>query len=171
MARYGRPLRPLPDWLIIDPEDYEKVSKHNWFIDGAGYARGAKNLRIHQFILDIPKGMEADHINGNRLDNRRANLRIVTRRVNAQNCAPSTKNRTGVRGVWFVPDSRRRRARYKAQSRDGNGKLICVGTFKTLEEAAVAMREFRTKHHIGYVGRDRMGSCPSNKNTNREIVA
>jgi HNH endonuclease len=162
--RRGRPLRPLPDWLIVDDADRERVAQHNWAIDSGGYTKGPKSMRLHRFLLDVPSGMEVDHINGNKLDNRRKNLRIVTRRTNAQNQAPTRRNQTGVRGVWFVPDSPRRRARYKAQARNAEGRVVSVGTFKTLDEAAEAMQRFRERHHVGYAGRDRYSACERNKN-------
>jgi hypothetical protein len=154
----------LPEWLIIDDADRERVARHNWFLDASGYPRGPKDKRLHRFLLDVPAGMEVDHIDGNKLNNRRENLRVVDHRTNAQNQAPSRRNQTGVRGVWFVPDSPRRRARYKAQARNAEGRVVCVGTFKTLEEAAEAMKHFRERHHAGYVGRDRYSACERNKN-------
>lgn len=62
---------------------------HRWSVDSKGYGRtyGRVNYKtwaqaLHRFLLDPPADMEIDHINGNRLDNRRENLRIVTRQEN-----------------------------------------------------------------------------------------
>lgn len=79
---------------IVDVEDYERLSKFDWRLsgkDGCDYAVrriGGTSIQIlmHREILgDIPKGKDVDHINGDRFDNRRCNLRVVTRSVNIQN--------------------------------------------------------------------------------------
>ena len=81
---------------------------------------------------------EMDHINGDPLDNRWANLREVTRAQNEANKHKANRNsKTGVRGVWP----------------DGKGKFIAAvmrnrvrkwfGPFQTIEEAAAAYKEAR----------------------------
>lgn len=71
---------------IIDDVDYENVSRYHWILhDGYAQSRQGKNtIHMGRLILNCPVGMEVDHINHDKLDNRRANLRIVTR---SQNCA------------------------------------------------------------------------------------
>src|SRR4051794_6479842 len=75
---------------IVDLE-YAHLARMRWYLDGRGYVshsvtRGPE-LKLHRVILGlIPRdGLEADHINRDKLDNRRANLRIVTTAQNAQN--------------------------------------------------------------------------------------
>jgi hypothetical protein len=78
---------------IIDDEDYDKVIAFGkWYENDSGYAikktRSQGNnihIRMHSLINDTPKGMHTDHINGNRLDNRKTNLRTVTAEMNAWN--------------------------------------------------------------------------------------
>jgi hypothetical protein len=78
-------------YAIVDAEDYERVSQFKWCISRVGHQLYAyrkhhgKTLRMHQFIMNPPKGMVVDHIDGNGLDNRRGNLRICTRAQNAWN--------------------------------------------------------------------------------------
>jgi hypothetical protein len=79
-------------FAIIDDEDFEEISKYKWFAlhqRNTWYARRSiskKNKEsMHRFILKPELDLEVDHINGNGLDNRRSNIRIVTRRQNAQN--------------------------------------------------------------------------------------
>jgi hypothetical protein len=78
-------------YAMVDAEDYERVSRCKWCLSRTGHqlyaqrrCRG-KTIRMHQFILNPPKGMVVDHIDGNGLNNRRCNLRICTREQNAWN--------------------------------------------------------------------------------------
>ena len=90
---------------IVDDEDYPELAKHKWYAyrdDHRYYAgrmgpRGGETharirLCMHSVITIPPEGMVTDHINGNGLDNRRENLRVVTTREN-------TQNRHGVRQI------------------------------------------------------------------------
>jgi len=81
---------------LVDDEDYPSIMGHKWYASNnrftyyavtnvPGVTRRQYTLRMHRLILNPPKGKEIDHINGNGLDNRRENLRIVTRRQNTQN--------------------------------------------------------------------------------------
>lgn len=78
--------------VLLDDEDVELVSQYNWHVNDKGYAvwRGIKDgkkqtIRMHRLIMNTPDGMDTDHINHNRLDNRRANLRICDRKTNLNN--------------------------------------------------------------------------------------
>lgn len=57
---------------------------------------------LHRYIMKPPAGMVVDHINGNTLDNRRANLRIVTQAENAMNIHKRSKCPSGYRAVYFA---------------------------------------------------------------------
>jgi len=76
---------------IVDAEDYDRVRRHKWCLSRTGHQLYAqrryrgKTLRMHQFIMNPPKGMVVDHIDGNGLNNRRSNLRICTQRQNTWN--------------------------------------------------------------------------------------
>jgi len=76
---------------LVDDEDFERVNQFKWWthtIGGICYVErriGKDHQSLHRFLMDPPKNMEIDHINGNGLDNRRCNLRIVTTRENGQN--------------------------------------------------------------------------------------
>jgi hypothetical protein len=76
---------------IVDAEDYERVRRHKWCLSRTGkqlYAQRryrGKTIRMHQFIMNPPKGMVVDHIDGNGLNNRRCNLRICTPQQNIWN--------------------------------------------------------------------------------------
>lgn len=78
----------------VDDEDFELLSQYKWRLlkrhssDKTGYAvtsHSPKLIRMHRFLLNAPKSMEVDHINGNSLDNHKQNLRLATRSQNASN--------------------------------------------------------------------------------------
>lgn len=87
---------------LIDDEDFPIVSKYNWSLDG-DYARTGSNktfrIRLHQLIMRTPKGKHTDHINGNTLDNRRKNLRILEHYQNSHNTGIRIDNTSGFKGV------------------------------------------------------------------------
>ncbi len=59
---------------------------------------------MHREILNTPDGFVTDHINGNGLDNREANLRVCTREQNKQNSVKRTKTSSKFKGVdWYKP--------------------------------------------------------------------
>jgi hypothetical protein len=78
---------------LVDAEDYEWLNRYKWHVSpsishSTVYAKrsvGHNCVFMHRMIMQPPKGMVVDHINGNGLDNRRCNLRICTREENAQN--------------------------------------------------------------------------------------
>jgi hypothetical protein len=76
---------------IVDDHWIDRLSRYNWACSPNGYAYmrfGASTLYMHRLIAKTPKGMETDHINRNRLDNRESNLRNVTHAENCQNRGP-----------------------------------------------------------------------------------
>lgn len=86
------------------------------------------------------EGLEVDHLNHVRNDNRLFNLRFVTRRENQRNQSLSSKSSTGVTGVYFS----KARKKYVAQIMV-DGEKIFLGRFETLEEAAAARAEANLK--------------------------
>jgi hypothetical protein len=90
---------------LIDADDLPLLIAHgqSWSPSPRGYVygrSGKSSFTLHRFLLNPPADMDVDHRNGNRLDNRRCNLRVVTRQTNARNLHRAHKtNRLGVRGV------------------------------------------------------------------------
>ncbi|MEN6592766.1 MAG: HNH endonuclease [Methanobacterium sp.] len=94
---------------LVDDEDYDWLNKHSWSLEHEHsiksrtvyYARGfvgGKTVQMHRLIMNFPKGRVVDHINGDGLDNRRCNLRIITTRQNQQNRKTKTSSKyPGVR--------------------------------------------------------------------------
>lgn len=73
----------------IDPSYYDLLYPINWHLTKEGYARSSQHGFMHRYVVtlrgDNIEGFMVDHINGNRLDNRSANLRVVTAKGNAKN--------------------------------------------------------------------------------------
>jgi hypothetical protein len=80
-------------FAMIDPEDYEKVSAFGkWYRNTGGYAvkktriKGRNiSIRMHALINNTPKGLHTDHVSGDKLDNRKINLRTVSAEMNSWN--------------------------------------------------------------------------------------
>jgi hypothetical protein len=134
---------------LIDAEDLPRVAPYRWHASydgrsdrwyavrgerlGTGEGARVRTVRMHRAILDAPPGMEVRHGNGDGLDNRRANLRLMTRtQRNAQRGMFRT-NTSGYRGVsWFAP-----LGRWRAKLRYG-GTQLHLGYHATAEAAARA---------------------------------
>ena len=74
--------------VIVDKDDLLKFYPHRIHLDRDGYARTNNHMRLHRLIMNCPDGYEIDHINHNRTDNRKCNLRIVTHAENMKNMKP-----------------------------------------------------------------------------------
>lgn len=94
-------------FAIVDDEDYQVLSQFKWCVN-KGYAmrmspmvNKSKRHCIYMHRVLLPTKFEVDHINGNRLDNRKANLRKATRSENMRNRKIAKNNKSGFKGVWF----------------------------------------------------------------------
>lgn len=75
-------------YVIVDDEDYEYLSAFKWQFTSNGYAKrkyGKTSLLMHRVIAKTPDGLVTDHLNHNKLDNRKSNLRVCTQMENMQN--------------------------------------------------------------------------------------
>lgn len=120
----------------VDDRDFLKLSKFKWRLTTNGYAYRIGNpsdriltIRMHREILNAPKGVLVDHVNGNRLDNRRSNIRLCDKIENCQNRKPIRGKK--YKGVSFYKS----RGNWTATIQV-NGKRISLGYFKTEKEAA-----------------------------------
>ena len=130
---------------IVDDDMYEYLNQFHWYLNTEGYAiretwKPKTRIRMHREILGTPPGMDTDHINNNRLDNRRENLRVCTRTQNLQNSSLRSDSTSGYKGVsWFKPAKM-----WKAQIKIG--KRVIAKYFKTPLEAAKAYNEMATEY-------------------------
>ena len=78
--------------MLFDVEDFDLISKYTWFIDNTGYAR--TNIKqkdkfvstlAHRLLIKITDDRFIDHINSDRKDNRKKNLRLVSPQENSHN--------------------------------------------------------------------------------------
>lgn len=127
-------------YAIIDTDNLRTLNLYRWFLashkTGTRYARRFKNgqtIYMHREIMNAPAGMEIDHINGNGLDNRSANLRICTKAQNQQNSKKRTGKSSVFKGVCWEKD----RKKWKA-SIVVNKKQIRIGRFISEIDAAKA---------------------------------
>lgn len=136
---------------IVDIENFESLSRVNWharkdYSTQSFYAREGRNSTpMHRIIAKASKGQLVDHINGNTLDNRRANLRIVTPRQNAINREIQHNNTSGVPGVTW------HKRLGKWQVRIGTAETrVSVGYFDSKDEAILARHEAEKEQYGEY---------------------
>lgn len=86
---------------IIDSEDISQVSMHKWYLHNQGYVGSKTAKLLHRFVMKATSGQMIDHINKNKLDNRKENLRITSRSVNVHNSKMHITNTSGTKGVCF----------------------------------------------------------------------
>lgn len=128
----------------IDREDYKKVSEYYWGINSQGYLHSrieGKLKRMHLYILDFPN-KTVDHINRNKLDNRKSNLRECNQSDNTKNVSVKKNNTSGVPGVSLNKKTGKWRARIMV-----NRKEISLGHYELFEDAAKARKEGELKYY------------------------
>lgn len=121
-------------YTVVDEEDYKKYSGFNWFYSKRGYAEGRmggkRMLKLHRLISNAPDGLEVDHINRDKLDNRKSNLKICTHLENMQNQNAHRDNSSGHKFIyWYASRKKWQVQIYNKQ------KKINVGYFENLKDA------------------------------------
>ncbi len=124
---------------IVDDEDFKFLSQWRWGFDGRyAYRREQrdkviKKIYMHKVINKTPHGFDTDHINGNKLDNRRENLRTATRNQNNANRPKKPNCSSKYRGVCW----HKQRNKWKAEIKVNQIKTH-LGVFTSEEAAAKA---------------------------------
>jgi hypothetical protein len=123
---------------LVDECDFERVTAHRWYLTSSGYAArsiwNGGNRRIeymHRAIMEAPSDVEVDHINHDRVDNRRSNLRCVDHATNARNISPHRDGMSRFRCVSFD----KKRGLWVVYARV-DGKQRYFGSFEHEEDAA-----------------------------------
>jgi hypothetical protein len=129
---------------IIDIEDVEKCKKHKWRLTDKSTKRknikyvyagsGAGNqLPLHRFITNTPEGIMPDHIDGNPLNNRKYNLRLVTEQLNCINKTMKDYHKLGFSGVYYYEGHNQP---YKTEIQLFKQRVY-FKNYKTLEDCAL----------------------------------
>ncbi len=134
---------------IVDDDDVDYLSQWEWSISTEGYAirreKGpdgkSKTVQMHRAVNKTPDGLLCDHINGNRLDNRKCNLRAATPAQNSRN-KHGYWGKAEYRGVTKLTRTRRWRATVVV-----NGESINLGWFGSEYDAAIAYNTVAEKLH------------------------
>ena len=129
-------------FFIIDEDDFEMVSRHSWALGKRGYPvahtsrkspDGPKTFPLHRLIMNVSDDMDVDHISGDKLDNRKCNLRICTHQENMFNQRMRETNTSGYYGVSRMKSC----GKFEAYIHI-DGKKKYLGLFETAEKAAIA---------------------------------
>ena len=131
---------------MVSDCDFDLVSQYNWQAQSNGTVQTRiedRHVQIHRLVLNAPENMEVDHINGNRLDNRRENLRLCTSAQNKCNRGPRKDNKSGYKGVsWHG-----QRQKWTVRIKTPYGKYLSLGLYTDKKEAALAYNKAAVEHH------------------------
>jgi hypothetical protein len=148
---------------IVDDDMYDYLSQWKWFYHKNGYALRSyrkdgnyKKERMHRAVINAPAGYDVDHINGNKLDNRKSNLRTATRSQNNYNKSAQSNSTSGFKGVSWSKQKNKWRARIHVDKKEIN-----LGFFEYKVDAVFAYNEAAMKHHQKF----------ANLNTLDEVIA
>jgi hypothetical protein len=132
---------------IVDDEDFKKLNRYRWSFVGRGYAcRGTSKegtIYMHRMLMKARKGQQVDHINNNKLDNCKANLRIANNFQNNVNQGLRKTNTSGYKGVYWHNQLKR----WGVLIRVGNGKRLSLGTYNDPKVAAKVYNKAALKYH------------------------
>lgn len=143
----------------IDIEDLDKVDKLNryWYKNKSGYVLATYfdvDIFLHRFIMGLPNRYDnetkliVDHINGDRSDNRKSNMRIITKNQNPINCKTYSNNTSGTKGVCW----NKKLGKWNAYLHI-NGKRFYLGVYENIEDA-IKIRKKYEETHFGDMKRD-----------------
>ena len=123
--------------FVFDAADFDTVNKYRWFVNGHGYVcaddKNRKRISLHRLLMGFPDEFVIDHINGDKTDCRRMNLRLASNQQNSFNAKTPSNNTTGYKGVHYDPG----RNKYEAYIRP-NGRKIHLGRYDSPIDAALA---------------------------------
>jgi hypothetical protein len=125
-------------FCLVDDDDYSRLIATKWAFGGRYAQRSIRShgkrgsILMHREILGLSSSdkVHVDHINGDKLDNRKENLRTCLPRQNQQNMTLSRRNASGFKGVYWHKRAKKWGARIKFMRQQTH-----LGLFETAEEA------------------------------------
>ena len=122
---------------LVDDGDFDYLNRFTWHLNNSGYAvnmtrriaNKQKATLMHRLIMNTPNNLQVDHIDHDGLNNQKYNLRNCTKRQNRINSKPKNK----YKGAYYFERHNRFQSFITV-----NSNRIYLGTFKTIEEAALA---------------------------------
>jgi hypothetical protein len=131
-------------FILVDEEDFDYLNQWRWRINTNGYAVKGESISrnlMHRILLNDPINLQVDHRNGDKLDNRKENLRICTSSQNKMNVGIKSNNTSTYKGVSFDKFRNKYRACIMV-----NKKTISLGRFDSPIDAAHAYDEAAKKY-------------------------
>lgn len=131
--------------ILIDVEDLDLLKTYSWYISSRGYACTRINNKLvymHRLLMN-PQNLQVDHINRNKLDNRKTNLRVVTNQQNHFNMGINKNNKSGYTGIYFNKECQKWCVQMKI-----NGKYVFSKLFVDLELAIEARKKLEREYFL-----------------------
>jgi hypothetical protein len=138
-------------FALVDDEDFDFLNQWKWYFCN-GYAMRNKPkvngksvglIRMHRVINNTAKGLFTDHINRNKLDNRKSNLRSVNKSLNEHNTGVRKNNKYGFKNIIW--ENRRGMWRVEIMI---NRKKFFLGYFNNLRKAISTRDSFRKDYCV-----------------------
>lgn len=134
-------------FAIVDDEDFDKLNKYKWCINSNNYALrrasgkdgDGKIIYMHRVIIGETNGLLVDHINRDKTDNRKSNLRLANKSQNCMNRS-SSNHTSSYKGVGFHKQSGKWRSFIFLEN-----KYVHLGLFENEKDAAITYNKSAEK--------------------------
>jgi hypothetical protein len=131
-------------YALVDDADFGYLNQWSWYYNGGYAVRGCPvRILMHRVIMGTPNDLVTDHINRDKLDNRRSNLRLATVSLNNFNTKLRSDNKSGVKGIYWSKLHNKWRVTISKEC-----KRVSCGLFENLVDA-VSARNSAEKLHYG----------------------